>query len=43
MVGGTGTDLFIFSPANVTANEGDVIMFTFSGQYVHITPPSPLL
>jgi len=24
-------DIFVFSPPNVTANEGDVVMFTFSG------------
>ncbi|THH05834.1 hypothetical protein EW145_g4509 [Phellinidium pouzarii] len=30
-VGGAISDPFIFTPNNVTASEGDVIMFTFSG------------
>ncbi|PAV20249.1 extracellular serine-rich [Pyrrhoderma noxium] len=30
-VGGPPSNPFFFSPANVTANEGDVVMFTFSG------------
>jgi len=25
------SDIFIFNPSNVTANEGDIVMFTFSG------------
>lgn len=34
MVGGPTSNPFVFTPPNVTAAVGDIVMFTFSGVYV---------